>query len=68
MAAAMVVLLMLDLVLDLVLNRMHAVTHVALRALSDGRCIELHGVRKGQTDAIQPRITACHGLVMPVLV
>ena len=44
----MPVLLMFDLVLDFMLDRVHAVTHVALRASSVGRCIELAGFRKGR--------------------
>ena len=47
-AAAMPVLLMFDLMLDSMLDRVHAVTHVALRASSGGRCIELGGLRKGE--------------------
>jgi len=39
---------MFDLVLDFMLHRVHAVTHVALRASSAGRCIELAGFRKGR--------------------
>jgi hypothetical protein len=34
--------------LDPMLDRVHAVTHVALRASSSGRCIELAGLRKGE--------------------
>src|SRR6516225_11147592 len=47
-AAAMPVLLMFDLMLDFMLDRVHAMTHVALRASSGGRCIELAGFRKGE--------------------
>jgi hypothetical protein len=42
------VLLMFDLVLDLMLDRVHAMTHVILRASSTGRCIELASFRKGR--------------------
>jgi hypothetical protein len=30
------------------LDRVHAMTHVSLRASSTGRCIELAGFRKGR--------------------
>jgi hypothetical protein len=46
---------MLDVMLDFMLDRVHAMTHVALRASSSGRCIELADLRKG--DAIATPVT-----------
>src|SRR6516225_10248534 len=61
---AMPVLLMFDLVLDFMLDRVHAVTHVALRASSGGRCIELAGFRKGEQSWRLSRVGHARGWVL----
>ena len=47
----MPVLLMLDVVLDFMLDRVHAMTHVALRASSDDDVSNLVRLRKGAAEA-----------------
>jgi len=55
---------MFDLVLDFMLDRVHAVTHVALRASSGGRCIELAGFRKGEQSWHLSRVGHARGWVL----
>jgi hypothetical protein len=55
---------MFDLVLDFMLDRVHAVTHVVLRASSGGRCIELAGFRKGEQPWRLSRVGHARGWVL----